>query len=275
MRKVLFSFSIILMFVISFVTTKPVLADDCVRYLMPCFSEVTQTESIVYKETTDIQGKPISLSLIIVEPKEDTFEKRPCVVWIHGGGFYTGKKEAMLDRCVAYAKMGYVAVTIQYRLSAGKKSNWNETELMRKAVNHAVEDARSAVDYLRSHADDFRIDIDRIFVGGSSAGAVTSLHLAYQDDGWNKEGIRGIIDLWGALLSAVQIDSSEPPVIIIHGTEDTTVPFVLSQVLVKKLKEANVPYAFFPVKGAGHGVQPPDREAFHYQEALFMYRFLE
>lgn len=171
--------------------------------------------------------------------------------------------------------MGYVAVTIQYRLSATDKSSWVETDTMKRAVNHAVEDARSAIDWLRAHATEYRIDTNQIFIGGSSAGAITSLHVAYQDDGWNKTGMKGVIDLWGALLSDLQIDSSEPPVIIIHGTEDMTVPFKLSLALVKKLKEAEVPFEFYPVKGTGHGVQPPNGQIFHYQEALFIYRFLE
>ncbi|MCE5224158.1 alpha/beta hydrolase [bacterium] len=275
MKKIIISLSLVLVFVFSFLTIKPALAEECVRYLMPCFSEVTQTESIVYKETTDINGNPISLSLIVVEPKGDSLEKRPMVIWIHGGGFISGKKERMLGRCIAYAKMGYVAVTIQYRLSATDKSSWVETDTMKRAVNDAVEDARSTVDWLRAHASEYRIDTNQMFIGGSSAGAITSLHVVYQDDGWNKTGMKGVIDLWGALLSDVQIDSSEPPVIIIHGTEDTTVPFKLSLSLVKKLKEAKVPYQFYPVKGVGHGVPAPQGQAFHYVEALFIYQYLE
>lgn len=275
MKKNVISICLVLVFTFLFISVKPVLADDCIRYLTPCFSEVIQSDSMVYKEAKDIKGNTVSLSLIIVEPKNDTMQKRPLIVWIHGGGFITGTKEGMLGRCVAYAKMGFVAVTIQYRLSATDKSNWNETDIMKKAVSDAVEDARSAVDWLRNHAEVYRIDKNQIFIGGSSAGAITSLHTAYQDDGWNKEGIKGIIDLWGALLSNVELDSSEPPVIIIHGTEDKTVPFILSQVLVRKLKSADVAYEYYPVKGAGHGVQPPAGQAFHYVEALFIYRFLD
>ncbi|MDD4663804.1 MAG: alpha/beta hydrolase [Caldisericia bacterium] len=275
MKKIIISLSLVLVFVFSFLKTKPAMAEECVRYLMPCFSEVIQTDSIVYKEAKDIHGNPISLSLIVVEPKGDNLEKRPLAIWIHGGGFISGKKEGMLGRCIAYAKMGYVAVTIQYRLSATDKSSWVETDTMKRAVDDAVEDARSAVDWLRAHATEYRIDTNQIFIGGSSAGAITSLHVAYQDDGWNKTGMKGVIDLWGALLSDVQIDSTEPPVIIIHGTEDTTVPFKLSLALVKKLKEAKVPYLFYPVKGVGHGVPAPNGQAFHYIEALFIYQYLE
>jgi acetyl esterase/lipase len=275
MKKIIISLSLVLVFVFSFLTIKPALAEECVRYLMPCFSEVTQTESIVYKEAKDVYGNPISLSLIVVEPKGDSLEKRPLVIWIHGGGFISGKKEGMLGRCIAYAKMGFVAVTIQYRLSATDKSSWVETDTMKRAVNDAVEDARSAVDWLRAHATEYRIDTNQMFIGGSSAGAITSLHVAYQDDGWNKTGMKGVIDLWGALLSDVQIDSTEPPVIIIHGTEDTTVPFKLSLALVKKLKEAKVTYLFYPIKGVGHGVPTPQGKAFHYVEVLFIYQYLE
>ena len=274
MRKIMISIHLILISLLLWVPHSSA-QEDCVRYLMPCFTETISSESIVYKEAKDVDGNPISLSLIVVEPKGDILEKRPLVIWIHGGGFYTGNKERMLARCKAYAKMGFVAVTIQYRLSAKEKSNWKETDMMKTAVNHAVEDARSAVDWLRSHAGEYRINADRIFIGGSSAGAITSLHVAYQDDGWNKTGIKGIIDLWGALLDNIKIDSSEPPVIIIHGTEDTTVPFSLSLVLVKKLRKAKIPYQFYPVKGAGHGVPTPQGQAFHYQEALFIYQYLD
>jgi acetyl esterase/lipase len=255
------------LFVLTFSTTKA--SDGKLRYLAEIFPEVESTKDIIYKTVEDRSGKIVDLKLDIYAPKNDTLDKRPLVVWIHGGGFYMGNKSVMASRCIEFAKMGYVAATINYRLSREYTSN------IMDAISDATEDARSAIDWLRKNATKYGIDIENIFVGGSSAGGITSLHLGYEDTGWDKSGIKGIIDLWGALFNLDAVDPKDPPVIIIHGTEDKTVPFQLSLELVKKLKENNIYFEFYPVKGVGHGVPPTPGHSFNYLEALFIYYQLD
>lgn len=239
------------------------------RYLTKVFDEVQTTKNIIYKSIEDRTGKIVDLNLDIYEPKNDTIDKRPLIVWIHGGGFRNGDKNNLALRCSEFAQMGYVTVTINYRLSRDYTNN------IMDAISDATEDARSAVDWLRKNASKYKIDTENIFVGGSSAGGITALHLGYEDTKWDKSGIKGIIDLWGALFDLKVVDPNDPPVIIIHGTEDKTVPFQMSLDLVKRLKANNIYYEFYPVKGVGHGVPPMKGHSYNYVEVVFMYYLLD
>jgi len=240
-----------------------------VRYLMEVFPDVSVQKDVVFGQVKDRSGKMLDLTMDIFQPKNDTLIKRPLVVWIHGGGFVSGSKENMLSRCDGFAKLGYVAVTINYRLSR------TLTGVIETAVSDAVADSQLAIDFLRTHALEYGIDVDQIFVGGSSAGGITSLHLAYENNGWNKQGILGVVDLWGALFDLSCVDPTDPPVIIIHGEQDNVVPFALSPALIEKLKTNHIPYEFFPVQGVGHGVKPSGRLPYHFVEALFMFQYLK
>ncbi len=82
--------------------------------------------------------------------------KLPLVIWIHGGGWRNGDKRS----CPALylLKEGYVVASINYRLS-------------QDAVFPAqIQDCKAAIRYLKSHADQFHIDPNRVGVWGSSAG---------------------------------------------------------------------------------------------------------
>ena len=258
-----------IIFVLSFSITLTHAEENELRYLIRVFDQIETTINIVYKTVKDRRDNMVDLKLNIYQPKNDNLDKRPLIVWIHGGGFVNGSKENMESRCIDFAKMGYVTATINYRLSAKYTKNIEE------AIPDAVEDARSAIDWLRENASKYKIDINNIFVGGSSAGGITSIYLGYEDNGWDKTGIKGIINLWGALFDLKVVDPDDPPVIIIHGMNDKTVPIKLSYDLVKKLKENKIYYEFYPVKGAGHGVPPTPGYSFNYVEAIFIYYLLD
>jgi acetyl esterase/lipase len=95
----------------------------------------------------------------------------PLVVFIHGGGFRGGSKEALnpalLEGCL---KAGMAVMAINYRLSP---------EVQFPA--HYLDCAR-AIQYARLHAREWNIDPARIAATGSSAGAGTSLWLGFHDD---------------------------------------------------------------------------------------------
>lgn len=240
------------------------------RYLQPVFEKVKIEKNLIYREVEDRKGNQLSLKMDIYQPSEDSLEKRPLLVLIHGGGFRAGSKEAMKSRCEAFARFGYVTVSINYRLGA------NHVKVFEDAIKDAVSDAQHAIDYLRIHADNYGVDTQQIFVGGSSAGGITSVHLGMEDSSWDKSGIKGIIDLWGAFFGKdEEIDSKDPAVCIIHGELDPTVPIEHSIRLNKLLIENNVPVWFYPVENVKHGVPSPGPYPFHYQEALFLYSLLD
>jgi acetyl esterase/lipase len=94
-------------------------------------------------------------------------QKRPALVWIHGGGWTGGtKSEARAKNvCTTAATAGYVAVSIDYQLGAGA---W-PTNLF---------DCKNAVRFLRANAARYGVDPDRIAVAGGSAGGHLALMVA-------------------------------------------------------------------------------------------------
>ncbi len=221
--------------------------EEKTRYYDEIFSEVRVEKNIVYGESVDYTGKRIELKLDVYEPEGDSEDKRPLIIWIHGGGFKSGDKNnvKIVELCKYFAKRGYVTASINYRLRKRPKRD------LEGAIKDAVEDARKSVDFFRENSDRFRIDVNHIAVGGSSAGAITSIHLAYTD-GWNKEGIFAVISLWGALFDFDEIKQTDPPLLIIHGTEDRVVPFGMAKELKNKLDEIGIFNEFHPIEGEGH-----------------------
>ena len=90
--------------------------------------------------------------------------RRPAIVFFFGGGWVGGNPSQFFPHCEHLAAKGMVAVSAEYRV----KSRHQATPF------DCVEDARSAVRYLRGHARELGIDPDRIAAGGGSAGG----HLA-------------------------------------------------------------------------------------------------
>ena len=101
----------------------------------------------------------------------------PLVFAIHGGGWRGGSKE-LIHRFVdtaALLKAGISVVAINYRLVA-------HAEDVQPPVKVPLYDAARALQFVRSRADEWNIDKNRIAAAGESAGACSSLWLAYHDD---------------------------------------------------------------------------------------------
>jgi acetyl esterase/lipase len=90
--------------------------------------------------------------------RADPTERRPGVVFIHGGGFWEGFPEMVIAYAHHLAALGYVTASIRYRLSG------------EAPFPACVQDAKCAVRWLRAHAADIGLDPDRLAVSGPSAG---------------------------------------------------------------------------------------------------------
>ncbi len=103
----------------------------------------------------------------------------PLLFFIHGGGWQAGDRmnKHLLNMLPAMLEQGVSVVSIEYRF-------------IREAVAEGVEppvkaplhDAARALQFVRSKADAWNIDTSRIAACGSSAGACSSLWLAFHDD---------------------------------------------------------------------------------------------
>lgn len=89
-------------------------------------------------------------------------ERRPGVMFIHGGGWQHGTAAMHIRNAAALAAHGYVSATIDYRLSG--EAAWPA----------ALDDVTAALRWMRTHAAEIGLDPDRLAVAGDSAGG----HLA-------------------------------------------------------------------------------------------------
>ncbi len=100
----------------------------------------------------------------------------PLVFHIHGGGWVNGDK-ARVSGLERYLAAGISVVSINYRFV---------TQAIRAGVEPPVrwplEDAARALQFVRSRAADWNLDSARIGATGGSAGACSSLWLAFHDD---------------------------------------------------------------------------------------------
>ncbi|MDO8541145.1 MAG: alpha/beta hydrolase [Opitutaceae bacterium] len=95
----------------------------------------------------------------------------PLVVFIHGGGFVNGSKAVaspeMISGCVD-AGVSFMAINYRYRTTA--------------PIQDILRDCARSIQFIRSKAKEYNIDPTRVAVYGGSAGAGTSLWLAFHPD---------------------------------------------------------------------------------------------
>ena len=113
------------------------------------------------RDVTYARPGGIELKLDLCKPARSD-DRLPAVVCIHGGGWRGGRRSEYVPLIVQFARRAYVSVTIDYRLAPAHR------------FPAQAEDVRSAIRWLRQHADEFGVDPDRIGLLGWSAGG----HLA-------------------------------------------------------------------------------------------------
>ncbi|MDZ7876501.1 MAG: alpha/beta hydrolase fold domain-containing protein [Saprospiraceae bacterium] len=230
---------------------------DGQRYVLDKFTDTTMT-TVKFGSNFNVQYNPnfpaqeVDLFMDIVQPKGDTLSKRPVIVWAFGGGFIFGERKDMRPLCQAYAKKGYVCVTIDYRLWSAIAGGTPDSTKLTPVIIGAVHDMKAAVRLLRSTAangNPYKIDVNNIIVGGISAGAITAMITAHMDstdpitpeirtviaNAGGFEGrtntlttssaVKGVISMSGALPRREWINAGDPPFAACHGTNDPTVAY--------------------------------------------------
>jgi acetyl esterase/lipase len=110
--------------------------------------------------------------------KAESSRPTPLLFYIHGGGWRQGDKSRVYTMGIpTFLNAGISVVSIQYRLVPQA-----QTAGVRPPVSWPLRDAARALQFVRSKAGDWNIDKLRIAASGSSAGACSSLWLAFHDD---------------------------------------------------------------------------------------------
>jgi len=207
--------------------------------------QIDSMKNVTYGKALNYKGVMVDLEMDIYFPNNglDKMAKRPFILLIHGGGFSGGQKEDFIRHSNGFAKRGFVTATMSYRLGFDPEIGGEQA----KAVYRAQQDTHTALRYIANKAESLRIDTSWIFIGGSSAGAVTALQASYasqsewnqvlpqfesmlgplessQDNPTQTYAIKGIYNFMGAVLPIVFAEGDLIPTISFHGELDETVP---------------------------------------------------
>ena len=233
---------------------RPPSGAEPLRYRDEIFTTVVKTADITYGTAVNGSGETVTLKLDVYRPPaSDTVTSRPAIVWVHGGSFSGGNKTSaeLVDESNVFARKGYVNASINYRLEPVGCSSGGATQTCILAIQEAREDAQSAVAFLRTHASTYGIDPTRIAIGGSSAGAITALHVGYASGGNPTSGVRAAVSISGGnLLSS--IGAGDAAALLFHNTGDPLVPYSWAVNTVNSAQAANLQAFLKTWQGPGH-----------------------
>ncbi|GAB2964353.1 hypothetical protein GCM10027048_37230 [Hymenobacter coalescens] len=241
------------------------------------------TTDVAYGSVAVGTGTQVLL-LDVYQPVGAPATPRPLIILAHGGAFLGGNKADydVSELCRRFARLGYVTASIYYRLESFFTFNGA------RAVVNATHDLRAAVRFFRqdaANANQYNINPQYIFVGGSSAGAITAVHLAYLDQeaelaSLNAPGVApglegasgnpgyssaavAAINLCGALGNLNWLEPGDEPLVSVHGTNDAVVPYATgltftgdvvngSGAIKLRADAVGVPNTLYTFRGAGH-----------------------
>jgi acetyl esterase/lipase len=213
-------------------------------------------------------------------PKETADgKKHPGIVIIHGGGWSGGVKDATREKNIGttLALHGYVCLSINYVLADKDSKNvvWPQN----------LHDCKTAVRWLRKNAERLNLDADNIGTIGGSAGGHLATMVAVTGPDLDPAGPYGeystkvqcAVDLYGPAdlenwkdIAALRksrkedpalykqfsvlthLDKDDPPILILHGTADTTVPLSQSETLAAALEKHGIEHHLEIIEGAPH-----------------------
>jgi dienelactone hydrolase len=209
------------------------------------------SKNIIFGDGINYLGASDTLVLDFYQPANDTMTKRPLVILIHGGSFTSGTHDD--GWCVAIgstlALKGYACASIKYRLGIDLIKILTDFTAAQaqyaSALYRAIQDSRSAVRFIKANSEIYKIDTNRIFICGYSAGAITAVHYIHVqqneftiigdttgfgplDNGANlnvSSSVAGYISYAGAIFDTSFINAGEKPFLAFHGTGDETVPY--------------------------------------------------
>lgn len=224
---------------------------DANRFVTSMFPSILVLNDVVYGEAPvwTIPYNDQDLTLNVSVPNADDNPNRPLIIFAHAGGFINGSKDVddMVAICDSFARKGFVTATIDYRKGFNPLSGGSSE----RAVYRGIQDGKTAIRYFKTFASLYDVDTNFVFFGGMSAGGFIATHVGVMDKeserpastysslGVNDLGcldcgshtgvsstVRGVLDYWGAVQDTSIIEGNVPPMLLMHGENDPTVPFI-------------------------------------------------
>ena len=196
--------------------------------------------SIAYRHPADTGGRELLLDAYI----QKRGSMRPAVLVVHGGNWESGSRVSFIGQFLELLTgAGYNWFAVDYRL-AGLKN-----------YQQSVDDLRAAVEFIRCHSREFRIDPKNIALLGEDSGAHLALMLAAR----RSMGIKAVVSIAGLYDTLIADDSSitkelsaMPPVLLIHGGNDRDVPPHQVKRFCERLRDAGRKCEYAAIEGAIH-----------------------
>ena len=213
-----------------------------------------------------------SLRFQVFSPAQSGGEKgkHPAIIFWFGGGWMNGTTKQFSYQSQWFAEKGFVAFTPEYRTYKDGYSFLTD-----------MQDAFDFLQYLDANTEQFFIDRESIFLSGGSAGGYlavstvmfhclqiklkicglvlfnpvldTSVHgfqsSALLEQPWNPIIFSPLHFLYATQKEPILL----PPMLIFHGTDDTTMPFARIELFVKEAERQNMKIRLWPYPGLEHG----------------------
>jgi len=245
-----------------------------VLLLMPVLA-VAQPSAPVVTKTDVIYGRVEGAALLANIAYPDGPSLKPAIISVHGGRWRAGNRaDASSIKVTEWAEFGYFAMSIDYRLVGGSPAPAPYLDML------------TAIRWLHAHADEYRIDPERVYLIGQSAGGqMVSLFATAGEAGFPRVGgwekarteVRAVISVaatyelnslsWGNLWTPVDgkvedarrlaspinhVNPSMKPLLVIHSDDDKSVPVQQAADMVEKLKAAGVQHRYVHYTDKGH-----------------------
>jgi acetyl esterase len=220
-------------------------------------------EKVLYKKTPQED-----MYLYVLRPLEKPSEPLPAIIYFTGGGWDAGEVYGQIPNPAWFRDQGIIGIEADYRVKSRHKTSPLE----------CIQDAKSAIRFVRANARKLGIDPNRIIAAGGSAGAhiaacavmdggdapeddlkVSSkpnalvLHNPVLGEGFGKD----FFDAHPEFSPILHVKKGWPPTILSNGTKDPITPFEVAEKFTRLMKEAGNVCELIPVKGAAHSCDWP------------------
>ena len=226
--------------------------------------------TLIYKTLSSEKLGNVELKLDIFTPKDHKLtDKRPAIVFFFGGGWNGGSPSQFYPHCQYFASRGMVAMSAEYRVKTRHGTSPRE----------CVRDGKSAIRWIRAHADELGIASNKLVAGGGSAGghvaAATATVEKFNevgedqsiscrpdalvlfnpvfDNGPEGYGYDRVHEYWQSFSPMHNIDENTPSTIVFLGTEDRLIPATAAQKYKKLMNDRGRRCDLHLYKGQGHG----------------------